>query len=154
MSKRGWAGTRKYESMKALPIAAGILEIALVLFITYYVGMGRIFHLMREPLPETRNALVVFGFVTFTAGILGGISAIKRARFSLALAGACLAAFCSVYFTLGAVSWGWRTYRPMEDVLLGLPLVILSILCLALILASRREFARRTNNVLNVICVF
>jgi hypothetical protein len=133
------------------PIAAGILciiEGAIVVVITGMIvalGIGPAF---TSDEPILLMILIFFGIPSIMFGILaivGGIYALRRRRWALALAGSICALIFGIianYIVLG-MTGAWLSLVPSSELLAVLPFVVfglLGMLALIFVILGKREF--------------
>lgn len=138
------------------PIVAGVFEIifaCICMFLSSVFLLIITSSLASDPLygvifPEYVYLLVfaVYGFVVFICGLMGGIFALKRTRFALALVGVCFIMCWGILFAWLTVS-RVRPYGPIslsdpwsQGIIIGTTTVMFSTLSLAFLLSSRTEF--------------
>ena len=75
--------------------------------------------------------IAIIEFIGFAFGLTGGILTLNRKMFPLALTGMALMMLAGILFFVVSLEWG---------VILGLPIVVLTVLSIIFISISRREF--------------
>jgi len=126
-----------------LPIAGGIL-IILASCITFFISLleiiassGTLGIYSSLPLFETLF-LGIFGIIIFALGLTGGIMALTRKNFTLSIVGIC---FSIVEGFMIIIAGGTAENNGlMGGLLLGLPIIVLSILGLIFVTISKAEF--------------
>lgn len=129
-------------SKTKFPVVAGILEIILAcismfigsMALTLTIRSGMLFVLRIYSL---QIALGVFGLIAFILGLMGGIFAIKRSRFFIALTGSFVLICWGFFFGWFVISVNPREY---SGIMFGNLMILLSIVDLILVFTSKAEF--------------
>ncbi|MFQ6064194.1 MAG: hypothetical protein ACE5L6_01840 [Candidatus Bathyarchaeia archaeon] len=132
-------------SKTKFPVVAGILEIILAC-ISMFLGSMALTPLLRMDvvwamrLLSSQIALGLFGLVTFLVGLVGGILAIRRIRFLVALTGAFLLMVWGFLFDWFVISTPLRDNSFIQGLMFGNLMILLSIVDIALLFTSKAGF--------------
>lgn len=136
------------QKRSGFPVAAGILTIigaCLIIIVgslgllSFWLAMSQgSFGLYYSPSILYYLVMGIFDSLAFAFGLAGGICAVRRRRFALAIAGAILLLVSGLVTIAVFALQGY--YTIVFGAMFGLPVLILSILAVIFVAASKGEF--------------
>ena len=139
-----WEWLKQRSAAKA-PTIAGLLEV-LSASVPLLLSSYALLVIVGNPEYQGQLLFLIYGLVAFLLGFIGGAFALKRQRVEVAIAGALSVMLWGIWFDyrvwrLVATSGSAPSSLGFQAVLVGAIPTVCSILSLALLLASRKEFS-------------